>query len=272
MRSTGRYIALTAAALAVLAWLDWPRLAGTPAWLNHIGLIPWLKAASPLDQWFAAVGTVSTLMYAIFSETFLSWWRRPRLEVFFEPRQPFLIEIPVLRGPMGNRSLQVRLLVRNEGGTRAEAVAIYARRLFRREGSVVVELPWFIPMDLKWAEDERPMTAISPGVERTCNLLGIEEPGRTVSPGLPAPQAPDGFDFLRSCFVKVQTAGDPTNLSNYVFPGSYRLELVVSAANARSRIIALDFWFDGRFLASLADMVPGAASFSITLDPPESSS
>lgn len=252
------------AAMLFLTWLGWPRIVGVPAWLNEIGLVGWLKGLAPLDQWFIAFGTVSAVAYAIFSVTFLSWWRRPKLRILFAATEPYVIQIPVLRPTFtqANPSLQVRMLIKNEGKTRAEAVSVYARRLFNRSAGGLTALAWFIPMDLKWAEDEKALTAISPSVERTCNVLGIENPGAAAEPGLLVPQAPAGFDYFTDCFAHVQTVSDPTNFCNLVFPGSYRLELVVSAANAKSELLAFDFKFDGRWFTNRQDMIPGAASFS----------
>jgi hypothetical protein len=246
-------------------WLGWPRIVGVPAWLNEIGLLNWLKGVAPLDQWLIAFGTVSAVAYAIFSETFLSWWRRPKLRILFDATEPYVIQIPVLRPATteANPSFQVRMLVKNEGMSRAEAVSVYARRLFRRSGGDLKLLAWFIPMDLKWAEDEKALTAISPGVERTCNVVGIEKPGTAARPSLSVPQAPAGFDYATNCFAHVQTVSDPTSFCNCAFPASYRLELVVSAANAKSQLLAFDFWLDGRWFDNRQDMIPGAASFSV---------
>ena len=178
-----------------LAWLGWPwpRVAGIPAWLKYIGLLDWLAKLAPLDQWFIAFGTVSALVYAIFSETFLLWWRRPKLRVLFAEAEPFVIQIPIVRQNSINPSIQSRILIRNDGETRAEAVAVYARRLYRRGEEDLTGMSWFIPMDLKWAEDENPITAISAGVERTCNVIGIERPAELVIPLLPGPISMGGM-------------------------------------------------------------------------------
>ena len=263
-----------AAALA-LVWLYLPKIAGIPGWLKHIGLLDWLKALAPLDQWFTAVGTVSAVFYAIFHETLLSWWRRPKLEVLFAEGPPYVIQIPVFRsvdetlaGSTGNASCQVRMLVKNEGTNRAEAVSVYARRLLRRNKGWLTPLEWFIPMDLKWAEDEAtPTTAISAGVERTCNLIGIERPWHGLRPRLEVPQAPTGFNYASTCFAHVQTAADPTSCCNLVFPGDYRLELVLSAANTESRLLAFDFIFDGGWSVDQREMIPKRASFSLSILP-----
>lgn len=265
---------LSFAGIAVVVfavWLGWPRIVGIPAWLRSIGFLGWLSGLAPLEQWFIAFGTVSAVVYAIFHEMFLSWLRRPKLRVLYEPKQPFIIQIPVLR-PLGsdrttvfsNPSFQVRMIVQNEGTTRAEAVSIYARRLYRRTDGRPLPLDWFLPMDLKWTEDEKAPTAISAGVERTCNVVGVEKPSQLIVPGLPVPQAPPGFDYQTACFAHIQTIRDPSSSCNIVFPGAYRLELVLSAANAKSQLLYFDFWFDGRWFDAQRDMIPEAASFFVT--------
>jgi hypothetical protein len=270
---------LSCIVVLLVVWLAWPRIVGIPGWLDGLGLLSWLKKLAPLDQWFIALGTVGAVIYAIFSETFLLWLRRPKLRVTFAETEPYVIQIPIMRRADGpsNPSLQARILVRNEGTRRAKAVSVYARRLFRRSEGGPTAMSWFIPMDLKWAEDENVLTAISSGVERTCNVIGIERPSGRVRPSLPGPapkgsilreqivppQAPEEFDYGSTCFAVVQTSKNVTSFSNLVFPGTYRLELVISAANAKSQMLGFDFHFDGRWLDDRLEMVPEAASFSL---------
>lgn len=276
-RSSVWIYALSGSTVLLVVWLAWPRIVGIPDWLDELGLLTWLKKLAPLDQWFIALGTVGAVTYAIFSETFLWWLRRPKLRVVFSETEPCLIQIPILRsGDGSNPSFQARFLVRNEGTRRAKAVSIYARRLYRRSEGTLTAVSWFIHMDLKWAEDEKMLTAISPGVERTCNVIGIERPGRA-RPTLPGPapagsiirelvgppQEPEAFDYRSTCFAVVHTAASITSFSNLVFPGTYSLELVISAANAKSKVLWFDFCFDGRWFDDRLAMVPGAASFAL---------
>jgi hypothetical protein len=98
----------------------------------------------------------------------------PKLRVLFDVTEPYVIQIPVgrMHQVAFNPSFQVRMLIKNDGATRAESVSVYARRLSRRDGDDLTPLAWFIPMDLKWAEDEKASTAISPGVERNLQHRG----------------------------------------------------------------------------------------------------
>ena len=261
---------IVCAVVLCIAWLRWPSIVGTPGWLGQAEFLCWLKKLSPLDQWVTAVGTVLAVIYAIFHEMFLMWLRRPKLKVLFEKKEPYVISIPIRRpSPEGDLqpSYQVRMLISNEGTNRAESVGVYAKRLYRRDETDRELLPWFLPMDLTWAEDGRVTTAISAGVERTCNLVEIAKPRQSAKPYPEPPQAPRDFDYAQDCFARIQTAADPTSRSSFVYPANYRLELVLSAANAKSQSLNFDFKFDGRWFDNLPEMMPAAASFELELSP-----
>jgi hypothetical protein len=181
---------------------------------------------------------------------------------------PYIIAIPVRRATEVGDSYQVRMIVEDKGKTRAKSVSVYAKRLYRHNRDTLQPLDWFIPMDLKWAEDERqPLTGISPSVGRTCNIAALEEPRAILDPAqyqCRPPQAPEKFDYTTTCYAHIHTMQDPSSGCNLVFPGSYRLELVVSAANAESQRVDVDFTFNGQWRDSRTEMFPAAASFTVT--------
>jgi hypothetical protein len=240
-----------------------------PSWLEAIGFIGWLHRVEPLDKWVGILAAVLVGSYAIFHETLWAWLRRPTLEVEFEPRAPYLTMMPLHVRQQGeeafNRkssalSLQIRIRICNRGKRRAENVEVYARRLARKEGAEYVDQDWFLPMNLRWAHQESEdlatmiYTGLSPKIERMCNVAQIVDPS-FMRADLNAPQAPTGFTYQQTGLLQLHTVVTSSNLSNFVFPGEYRLDLTVAAANAESQPRSLHFKFDGSWTPDLQGML-----------------
>lgn len=243
-------------------------IAGLPEWLKSIGLLDWLAKLDPLDKWLGIFAAILIGGYAIFHETLWAWIRRPKLRVV-----PDLscIDIPVnFHDREGNvvrtaDSFQIRVVVRNKGKSRAESVEVYAERLSRREDDETpfVECAWFLPMNLTWANQEGAYTGISPKIERVCNIAGVMNPAEADKPRFPIPHAPASFDYGTACTLRLHTVVHTSSHSNWVYPGSYRLDLVVAAANAKSRRTSVDLTFDGRWRADKKQMFAEALKVSL---------
>lgn len=266
---------IVGAGAALFFWAAWPRLAGIPAWLRSVGLLSWLSALEPLDRWITSIGAVLIGLYAIFHETLWVWIRRPKLEVSFDSTRPYCIAIPIrvssstiIQGVIATvekvlPSFQIRLVVKNRGSARADNVEVYAVRLRERHGTEDVSAPWFLPMNLVWANADRPYVGISRDVERTCDIAGILKPGKEVQPRERIPHAPDTFSYETTSVVRLHTEVTATSYSNYLFPGSYILDLVVSAGNAKSRKLSLSIRFDGRWFDKQDQMFAEAVVVSL---------
>lgn len=272
-----KIVLLVIAAAGFFTWLGWERLVGSPSWLNAIGFLPWLRRLEPLDKWVGILAAVLVGSYAIFHETLWAWLRRPVLEVECEPRPPHITMMPiqpperpdmvsVRKNSAG--SLQIRIKVSNHGKRRAENVEVYARGLARKEGVEYVDQGWFLPMNLRWAHQESEdlaamiYTGLSPKIERMCNLAQMIEP-RFMPADLGAPQAPAEFKYQQTGLLQLHTVVTPTNLSNFVFPGEYKLDLTVAAANARSLPSSLYLKFDGTWTQDLQTMLSQGLSFRL---------
>src|SRR5688572_29217413 len=101
--------------------------------------------------WLAPLLTATAITIALFRESFLVWWRRPKLVIGEELRRDkFPYETP--SGQVAYYGYNFRLVVGNEGKTTAEKVEVYAARLTKATSGKFVDVPFF-PMNLKWAHD-----------------------------------------------------------------------------------------------------------------------
>jgi hypothetical protein len=216
------------------------------------GLLPWLRRLDPLDKWLGILLASFTLIYAIFHETFWAWHRRPKLAVELDR-----IEIPVSfqfgQATHLISSVQVRLRVKNSGGRLAEQVETYANQLTEKCGDQWKGCSWFLPMNLIWANEEKLYTGVSPGVERVCNIVGVLEPGAFARPlgaySERLPHKPAAFDYSKQCFLDLHTEPKTTKGSHIIFPGTYRLYLILASATAASKRITLQVSFSGSWRA-----------------------
>lgn len=277
-RTAAASILLMLAAIGICTWLGWGRLTGLPFWLEAIGFLRWLHRFEPLDKWVGILAAIFVGSYAIFHESFWAWLRRPMLEVEFRSQPPYLTMMPLHIPQRGEelfnrrtlaRSLQIRIRISNLGKRRADNVEVYAGRLARKEGAEYVGQDWFLPMNLRWAHQESNdltaviYTGLSPRIERMCNVAQIVDPS-FMSADCGAPQAPAGFAYQQTCLLQLHTVVTSSNLSNFVFPGEYRLDLTVAAANAQSHSRSLYFTLDGTWTPDLQGMLAKGLQLRLT--------
>lgn len=247
-------------------------IAGLPEWLKSIGLLDWLSRLDPLDKWLGILAAVLIGLYAIFHETLWAWTRRPKLKIL-----PNLscIGIPVnfhdregtLLGTAD--SFHIQVVITNEGKSRAESVEVYAKQLSRQEnrGTAFVECPWFLPMNLVWANEESAYTGISPKMERFSSIGAIMNPPQADLPQAAIPHAPASFNYGTTCTFRVHTVVRTSSYSSWVFPGSYRLDLAIAAANVKPQEVSVFLKFDGRWFPD-KEQIFGEA-LQVSLDPPK---
>jgi len=244
-------------------------IVGIPDWLTEIGLLKWLEGLDPLDKWLAILAAVFVGAYAIFHEEFWRWTRRPKLMA-----HPDLncIGIPVNFPDKDGKvvktadSFQVRLVIENRGKSRAESVEVFAKKLSQKDGQGrYAECEWFLPMNLTWANQQGPFTSITPKIERVCNLVGVLDPViiRADIPKSPPPQAPESFDYRETCTLQIHTVVHTSSYSNWLYPGSYHLDLIVAAANADPQEVSICVSFDGRWIPEKATMLKQALRVSV---------
>jgi hypothetical protein len=138
----------------------------------------------------------------------------------------------------------------------------------RLRGSNGLPLDWFLPMNLTWADDEKPFKdSISSKTQRLCNLGQIIKPADGILPET-VPQRPRPFDAAKTTFLKIHTHVNVSNWSNILFPGKYELDLEISASNAVPIQKTLFIEFSGEWYDNPKEMFSSAG---ITISDSENS-
>lgn len=126
-----------------------------------------------------------------------------------------------------------KLRVKNSGEHRAEWVEVFAAELLKKQADgSFKKMDLFLPMDLLWSHSKKPfIVAISPEIERHCTLGHIISPKmRSQFPSEDNPQLGISDNETIFCF---DTEVRPNTLCYLVPPGTYRMVLIISAANTK---------------------------------------
>lgn len=192
-----------------------------------------------LAQWLAAVGTIGAVLVALFKDPFDRWRRKPELGLCFRPYPPDCQKGVVVM-PNGDRGdcYYPRLLVKNSGRTRAEHVQVFAEKLMRRgSDQSFKDVEGFLPMNLRWTHDQGPpgrpeifAHGISPEMGKHCELGHVLDPPLRVRIDGPENSPISKPDTTILCLALEVITSTTTHL---IFPGEYRLQLRVAAANAK---------------------------------------
>jgi hypothetical protein len=238
-------------ACGALLWFGWARIAGTPAWLRQLGFLRWLDDLSPLDRWLGVIANFLVAVVALFQERIRGWFTRARLELEYASEPPFCCTVPVIMQPSLEQfdAHHIRMRIRNTGSSPAEHVEVYAAALYDSERR---RIPWFLPMNLTWADEPQPQgypplgfkARLLPETGRMCNLLNVVK--ADLYPLNKIAHRPR--DFTSGPAAKLYTVTDPTSYSNLLFPGTYFLDVEMSAQNVRLTThhfkIRLTAWYE----------------------------
>jgi len=197
-------------------------------------------------DWFVAVTTLLVAIIAVFQDWIRSLVFAPALRASITTSPPDCIWIPLARGDGFKRdAVFARLLIHNDGPTTALDVEVYARTL-RRLG---VDGGWhpvrtFPPMNLTWA-DLRTMyvSGIAPHTAKYCDLGHLGDPllrkyiATESNPSLVLGDNDTAFVFA--------TVVIPNHMGHIIPAGSYEVDVVMSAKNARATVATIGISFDG---------------------------
>lgn len=213
-------------------------------------------------QWAGAIATFLAVLVALFKDSFIKWWYRPKLEVTAKLEEPHCQMTSVYYDVQRVAPTRVvakcyylRIWIENSGKTRAERVQVFAAKLLRRaaDGEFRTDLK-FLPMNLLWTHYEGPGGAreiyaegISPEMGKHCEL------GRIIDPTDPLVRKELGENLPEvpstSTIFALDLEVHPSTLCHLLAPGTYRLKLRIAAANCRPITRVLEFtltgdWFD----------------------------
>jgi hypothetical protein len=204
-----------------------------------------------LPIWLSAIGTLAAVIFAIYRDTFLQWLNRPKLDAIVNNAPPDCHKMSVMiqtnKGYLGHvDGYYFRIKIINHGKTKADNVEVYAHSLEKEQNDGNYStISNFLPLNLNWTHFETPiLPAISPGMDRHCNLGVIFPPGNRAD--LNMQDLPDaGNDTIFSLALSIY----PTTLSHLIKKGKYRLHLKIAASNSApvSKIIEIEMdgaWAD----------------------------
>jgi hypothetical protein len=208
-----------------------------------------------------AAATVALAFVAAFQDRIRSWLRQPRLDVTISVAPPDCHKTE-LRGRtvsgqvIGAECYYFRLRVKNVGNERAEFVEVFAADLSRCQADgAYKKVTSFLPMNLVWSHILAPYTpAISPGMEKHCDLFHITYPAKRARFGA---EDDPGFSSgsPQQTLLNFDVEVKPNTLGFLVPPGEYRLVVVVGAANSRPKQQVLEINHTGKWFADQETML-----------------
>ena len=159
----------------------------------------------------------------------------------------------------------LRLWIKNEGKTRAEQVQVFASNLFRRNADgQFARIESFMPMNLRWAHCQQRgppeifAAGISPNMGRHCDRARVVDPEHQESLGEKLPNVPAG-----NAMLALELEITPNTNSHLIGPGTYRLELMIAAANCLPIRKTVELTITGQWFAEESRMFTEGLGISV---------
>jgi hypothetical protein len=198
---------------------------------------------SAVDTWATvavAIGTIGTVVYALFRDYFITARRRPRLDLRFDRTGNDQV---IIGAEGGSDAAHVRLRVANQPGkdTADDVVVMMTelRRLGDPEQTTAETRPIGFP--LTWSGSSPPLTVASvhPGSERHVDLLHVDWP------------AGDEMEIARTwpedAQLRLDISPRPAGSRDLLDSGTYEIAVEVRARNADAIGYAIAVFWDGKW-------------------------
>lgn len=198
---------------------------------------------SAVDTWatvFVAIGTVGTVVYALFRDLIVIPRRRPKLDLRFD--RGGTDQIVVATGA-GADAAYVRLRVANQAGKEtADDVVVMVTEI--RPTATSESQPIGLPLTWSGTTPPRTVASVHPASERHIDLLHVDRP------------TGDESDIARKRTGEVSIHLDltprPAGGRDTLAPGAYEMFVEVRARNADALRYAIDVDWDGRWSGTAA--------------------
>ena len=191
---------------------------------------------SELATWLGAGLTFLAVLVALIKEELQRLWRRPVLDVSVKTEPPdchkskTLYSDPKTGSVLGEGDCYyLRLWVHNKGNLPATNVQVFGSGLFQETvPNKFISVDNFLPMNLRWAHTKEILRdRIAPKMGRHCDLGHIADPKlkhlhKETKPGVPNDKT--------ALFLDLEVL--PFTLVHLLQPGSYKLNLIISADNS----------------------------------------
>ena len=213
---------------------------------------------SSAGQWIAVftlllvVATFSGAAVAVLQDWIRSFIWHPELDLKITPRPPDCHKIPMTwqtqQGIQQADCYYLRAQIDNTGKQAAELVEVFLGEVRQRTPNGRFERRQaFMPMNLVWAHFNTPfLHRLSPHLPKHCNVAHVLKPSERAR----VPGSEDNPDFDRKkTALSLDLVVSPNTLSHLLPPGTFRLKLVLGAANTKPKtkwveIALTGQWFD----------------------------
>ena len=205
-------------------------------------------------EWFIVGGTFVLATVALLQDHIRSWITTPKLEIETEASMPYCMKLLFIHPNNPNIKADgygLRVAVKNKTPflrvkSRAISVEVFASKLLRKEqDNHFYPVQGFEPTNLIWSHSFMPSTDISPDMIRFCFI------GRMIKPSA-RKEFPDfnkeNLPKNKTC-LRIDTHLARHTKGHIISAGTYRLELLIGAANTKA--INLNFeikmtgdWYD----------------------------
>ncbi len=210
-------------------------------------------------DWLIAIGaialpiiTVILSVLTVFQDKIRAWIFKPKLSVSIggHTKTPLRVSETITTPQDKNlvTAYSFYLLIHNNGNQRAEEVEVFASALYLKQADdTYKEVKTFPHRNLHWTgTDEVFVKAISPGMQRQCQLIAIVNPAERAKAfywdnpalGIPADKTILGFQVLTKPFARTHLVG----------PGTYRLVLHLASANTKPQQVTVEISHTGQWL------------------------
>lgn len=194
-----------------------------------------LILGSAIDTWATvgvAVGTIATVVYALFRDVIVLPRRRPKLELRFDRGG----NDQVIVGKSGSDAAHVRLRVANgKGKDTADDVVVMVTELRRLDDTDDARGATPVGLPLIWSGTNPPLTVASvhPGSERHIDLVHVARTAASVP-------------------LQLDVSPKPTGGQEVLDPGAYEISIEVRARNADAARYVVPILWDGKWSGEAA--------------------
>jgi hypothetical protein len=182
-----------------------------------------------------AIGTIGTVVYALFRDVFMTPRRRPKLELRFDG----LGHDQVVVGTVGGKAAHIRLRVANGlGKDTADDVVVLVTEVSRLEDTTTLAEATPIGLPLTWSGSRPPLTVASvhPGSERHVDLLHVDLPARDDE----------------TTALQLDVTPKPAGGQDKLVAGKSEISVEVRARNADSISYVIPVYWDGKWSGKTA--------------------
>ena len=210
--------------------------------LDHPGPV----LGSAVDTWATvavAIGTIGTVVYALFRDVFMAPRRRPKLELWFDGSGSDQVVVETAEGDAASVRLRV---VNGPGKDTADDVVVLVTEARRVEDGATIANATPIVLPLTWSGSTPPLTVASvhPGSERHIDLLHLDLP------------TGDELEVQRRWSETVPLHLDvtpkPAGAQDQLVPGTFEISVEVRARNADAVGYVIPVDWDGRWSGKAA--------------------